>query len=314
MKILIVGAGAVGQVYGLHLQKAGHDISFFVKEKYAAEVRNGLVMHHLSRRGGGAVTLRNVGVVTDAAAVAGTRWDQVWLALPSDALRSELANSVLRAVGDATVVCLQPDIGDGDRVRAVVPAAQVVQGLIPFISFQSPLPGRPGPEGMAYYLPPLAATMVAGEKSRADAVIRALQRGGLRARRVEDFARVTAPTTAMFQSLVATLESNGWDMRGLAGSPALAKGLAAAREAVTATAAATGASMVPFRPLFSPLAWRLLMPVVLRLFPFDIEVYMRYHFSKVGVQTRLMLESYIALGAARGIPTPALRTLRAALP
>lgn len=313
MNILVVGAGAVGQVYALHLAKAGHRISFFVKEKYAPDLRGGLVLHRLGRR---TVTekLAGYGIVTSAAEVATGRWDQVWLALSSDALRGELAASVLAAVGKATVVCLQPDIGDGERVRRIVPPEQVVQGMIPFISFHSPLPGKSGPDGMAYYLPPMTPTLLAGEPACTESLFSALKAGGLRAKRVPDFARATAATTAMFQCMIATLESNGWDLSGLPRSAVLPQGLAAAREAITAVAAQTGATTLPMRPLLHPLAWRLLMPLVPHVFPFDIEVYLQYHFSKVGVQTRLMLDSYIALAEARGMPSTALRRLRAGLP
>lgn len=313
MDILVVGAGAVGQVYALHLAKAGHRISFFVKEKYRAELRGGLALHRLGRRTA-TEKLAGYGIVTSPAEVAAGRWDQVWLALSSDALRGELAGSVLAAVGKATVVCLQPDIGDAERVRRQVPPAQVVQGMIPFISFQSPLPGREGPAGMAYYLPPLSTTMLAGEASRTDAVCTALRAGGLRAKRVADFARATAATTAMFQCLIATLESNGWDLSGLPRSAVLPRGLAAAREALAAVGAETGAKILPMRPLLHPLPWRLVMPLVPAVFPFDIEVYLKYHFSKVGVQTRLMLESYIALCEKHALPAPSLRELRAGLP
>lgn len=314
MNILVVGAGAVGQVYGLHLARAGHRVSFFVKEKYAADLARGMTLHRLMRRGHRTETLHAYRILTDAAAVAAQHWDQVWLALPSDALRSESAIQVLKAVGEATVVCLQPDIGDGDRVRQHVPAQQVVQGLILFISFQSPLPGRTGPSGMAYYLPPFSATLLAGEERRTREVIAALHKGGLGAKKVADYARATAAVTAMFQSLVATLESSDWQLARLPASPRLAPGLAAAHEAVRVTATETGATTLALRPLMTPLAWRLLIPLVLRIFPFDIEVYMRFHFSKVGVQTRQMLESYIALGTARGLPTPALAALRKSLP
>ena len=37
MRALIVGAGAVGQVYGLHLQRGGAEVGFFVKERQAAQ-------------------------------------------------------------------------------------------------------------------------------------------------------------------------------------------------------------------------------------------------------------------------------------
>ena len=47
MNILLVGAGAVGQVYGRHLARAGHQVTFFVKPRYAAELAAGLPLHRL---------------------------------------------------------------------------------------------------------------------------------------------------------------------------------------------------------------------------------------------------------------------------
>ena len=44
-RVLLVGAGAVGQVYGKYLQAAGCEISFLVKEKYADEARRGFTLY-----------------------------------------------------------------------------------------------------------------------------------------------------------------------------------------------------------------------------------------------------------------------------
>ena len=41
MNVLIVGAGAVGQVYGRHLALGGAHVYYFVREKYAAEFAAG---------------------------------------------------------------------------------------------------------------------------------------------------------------------------------------------------------------------------------------------------------------------------------
>lgn len=313
MKILVVGAGAVGQVYALHLAAAGHEISFFVKPAHAAGLADGLTLYRLGRWHNREERLQGYGIITDTAAVAATAWDQVWLALSSDALRGELATRVLAAVAGATVVCLPPGIGDGDHVRRLVAPEQVVQGMIPFISFHSPLPGQPGPEGMAFYLPPLTPTLLAGAPARVDAVRGALRAGGLKARVVNDFARATAASTALFQSLIAALETNRWQLASLPGSPALRTGLAAAREAVAVAAAASGASTTGLAPFLRPFSWRLLVPLIRPLFPFDIEVYLQYHFSKVGPQTRTMLDSYIGLGRRQGLPTAAIEQLRRGL-
>jgi len=314
MKILVVGAGAVGQVYALHLARAGHELSFFVKPKYAAELAGGLTLHRLGRFSSRQERLEGYGIVTDIAEVAARQWDQVWLALSSDALHSELATQLLGAVGKATVVCLPPGISDAAFVRALVPPQQVVQGMIPFISFHSPLPGQSGPEGMAFFLPPLTPTLIAGEAGRAQAVITALRAGGLAARAVDDFSRATSANTAMFQSLIAALETNHWQLGKLPGSAALRQGLAAAREAEAVASAETGASTAALGPFLRPLTWRLLLPLIRQLFPFDLEVYLDYHFSKVGRQTRTMLESYIELGQKHGLPTGEIAALRKGLP
>src|SRR5690554_7703480 len=51
-RILMVGAGAVGQTYGYHLSRGGADVTFFVKEKYRAEAEAGFLMHqHRPLRG-----------------------------------------------------------------------------------------------------------------------------------------------------------------------------------------------------------------------------------------------------------------------
>ncbi|WP_158596154.1 ketopantoate reductase family protein [Oleomonas cavernae] len=314
MKILIIGAGAVGQVYALHLSKAGHDVSFFAKRKYAGELRAGLTLHRLRRGGHATERLQGFGIVTSPEAVAAGTWDQVWITLSSDALRGELAGQVLAAVGMATVITLQPTMADGQFVHGIVPPAQIVHGSVPFISFQSPLPGCDGPNGMAYFLPPLRPTMLAGPSARVAPAIAALRRGGLRARRVRDLDRAVAVNIAMGQALIPTLEANQWRLSGLSGTPALAHGLAAAREAVAAVAAETGASTLFLKPLLTPLAWRLLLPVAPCLVPFNLETFLRYHFSKLGAQTQVVIDGYIDLSIKHSLPADALVALRRALP
>ena len=53
MNILIVGAGAVGLVYGYHFANAGHQVTFLVKEKYQQALeknkQEGIVLYHLNK-------------------------------------------------------------------------------------------------------------------------------------------------------------------------------------------------------------------------------------------------------------------------
>lgn len=314
MNILVVGAGAVGQVYAWHLAQAGHAVSFFLKEKYVESLRQGCTLHRLGHRRNRQQDFQGFGLVTDLVHLAAQRWDQVWLALSSDALRTELTTGILASVGQATVVCLQPDLEDIDFVRARVPVNQVVQGLITFISFQSPLPGCSGPSGMAYYLPPLAPGLFGGPDSqRVRSVVAGLNVGGMTAKVVPDFARAGAGAPAIMQPLVAALELNQWRLQGFVSSQHFALGLDAAREAMTVANRHVGADVRLLKMLLRPLLWRLLLPVVRQILPFDLEGQLKYHFSKVRPQTLLMLNSYSRLGASYGLPTSALNTLRGQL-
>jgi len=314
MKVLVVGAGAVGAVYGWHLHRAGHEVHFFVKAKYAEEVSAGLTLHQLGRRAAQRQDWNGPRVVTDTAAVASQRWDQVWITLSSDALRGELAAQLLAAVGTATVVCLQPDLEDADYVRGRVGTPeQVVHGLINLISYQSPLPGAQGPDGIAYYLPS-SPSPFSGSPRRVRDVVEALKAGGMSASVVPDVAPVAATATALMQPLIAALEINRWSLGTLPASQALRMGLDAARETLAVAQQTTGAKTGRFRPLLWPWIWRLLLPLSARMLPLPLERYLHYHFSKVGVQTRLMLETYIRLGRQQGQDTQALQRLRKALP
>ncbi len=322
--ILIAGAGAVGQVYGWHLAQSGCKVHFFVKPAYADDLKAGLTLHHLEYRTAWGLQkpkaqhFTDFGILSEPMAVSNVQWDQVWLTFPSDALRSELSHALLAAVDSATIVCLQPDLHDGAYVQAHVAPEQVVQGLIPFLSYQSPLPGKSDPAGIAYFLPPGMPTIVGmpasnGSMQRVYDVVETLRAGGLSARAVEDFGRATAIAPALLQPLIAALELNKWQLDALPSSPNLSLGLEAAREAMAVAAAYTRASTRPLNLLLLPWIWRMLLPILRRFFPLDLETYLQYHFSKTGIQTRLMLDNYATLAHKKGLPAEALIRLRHAM-
>lgn len=314
MKILVVGAGAVGQVYARHLAAAGHAITFFVKPSHRAAVAGGMPLHRLRHFHTQSEIWRDYELISSLEAVAAQSWDQVWLCVASDALRSTLSRDLLAQLGGATVVCLQPGPEDVALVRGQLSdPAQLLQGLITFISYQSPLPGRSGPQGMAYYLPPLAPGIFSGEKSRVDAVVQALKKGGMAARAVVDVAKAAGGGDGLLIPLIAALEQNGWRLKGFAGTPAFVRGREAAAEALSILERAHGARVAPTRLILQPLASRALLALAPRVLPLELEPYLHYHFSKVGVQTRQMLESYIALGERLQLPVIHLQELRSRL-
>ncbi len=311
MNILIVGAGAVGQVYGWHLRQAGHDVTFYVKAKYQADVSRGLTLHRLSYSTSHQLDWSAPAAISTLTQAAQQTWDQVWLTVSSDALRSRNIADLLSVIGKATIICLQPDLDDVNFVRTHVQSVrQVVQGLITFISYQSPLLDRRGPDGIAYYVPPLSKGIYGGDSSRLKAVIAALNQGGLKARAVPDFAKATAAAPALMQPLIAALELNDWQLDGFTKTPDFKLGIKAAKEALNIAQRHSRSGRTPLSLLLHGSLWRSLLPLAERVMPLPLEPYLRYHFTKVGQQTRLMLDTYIRLGTNQGVSTAQLKVVR----
>ena len=63
-KILLIGAGAVGQAYGFHLSRGGADITYFVREKYLEELSLGLTIECLSGSQKGKQEFHNFNIMT----------------------------------------------------------------------------------------------------------------------------------------------------------------------------------------------------------------------------------------------------------
>ncbi|MDQ8036502.1 MAG: 2-dehydropantoate 2-reductase N-terminal domain-containing protein [Pedobacter sp.] len=312
MQILLIGAGAVGQVYGRHLAAAGHAVSFFVKPAHRAALQDGMPLHRLGHLRKRSEVWQGYQLITELDEVAARAWDQIWICTSSDALRSPLMHDILARVGKATVVCLQPGPEDAALVREqLADAAQLVQGLITFISYQSPLPGKADPAGIAFYLPPLAPALFSGDdKARVASAVQALREGGMSARAVKDLHAAAGGADGLLIPLVAALELHDWKFSGFVSSEAFALGRDAAQETLTILAREQGARVGATRAVLNPLLSRSLLLVAPYAVPLPLEDYLHYHFSKVGVQTRQMLESYAAIGERHGLPVIRLRELR----
>jgi 2-dehydropantoate 2-reductase len=316
MRALVVGAGAVGQVYGHHLARGGAEVSFLVKPAHAAELAGPLTLYPLNRSARERtrpVAGEGFGVLTDPAATSRARWDQVYLAVSSTALRAgDWFARLAPGLGDATLVLLQPGPDDRRFLEGHLPAARIVQGVITLISYRAPLPGEsrfPRP-GVAYWFPPLAPSPMSGP--RVDAVLAALRAGGLPARRHRNIGAVSGFPTALLMPLMAALERAGWSFRTIREPGRLAVAARAAREALRVMADHEGRPAPwPLRLVNRPLAVRLALALAPRLMPLDIEAYLRAHFTKVGDQTRDFLHTYARLGRAAGLPTEALAQLEA---
>lgn len=310
MNILIVGAGAVGQVYGWHLFRAGASISFFAKEKYAENLRKGLNLHKLLPIGHRTLFFKDFRVLTHYEEVAAKKWDQVWLTMSSDALRSSFTTNLLNFIGDATIVSIQPDLEDGDTLRRLRPNNKLVQGAVSFSAFQSPLPGEKTPKaGIAYQLFPFFRGEFSGPEEAVQSVVSMLNKGHFPAASVPNLERTMAAKSALLICLIAGLEAEQWKLNRYLRSNRFQHALNAAQEVLNVVETRYGTDVSTLRILLKPRVWKVFLTIAQRVTPYNLENYLCYHFTKVSQQTRLMLNTYIKFAEQNKLEASALHYL-----
>ena len=307
-RILIIGSGAVGAVYGHYLAQAGCRPCFLVRNRDSRNSRMPRTLHHYSLLGRLTSQTQNLRVIDRAS----TGWDQVWLCLPSSSIEDPWLHQQLALLApDTPLLIWTPDLRDRERLAAIHPGP-ISQALIGLISFQTPLPGESTPaSGIAYLSPPRSAVLENSESGRQAAAW--LSEGGLSTTVMDNLPLHEARMTALLQPVIAALEICNWSLKSLRASPLLA----------TAGQAMTEARHIGERYLGHPpsrtfMNQRLLLKALLRLAPplspFPLETYLHYHFGKVGEQTRQMLDGWISQGEKLSSPSRALQQLRQALP
>ncbi len=318
-RVLVVGAGAVGQVYARHAQLGGAALTFFVRDKYREAAARGFDVYPLNRgrrRRTEPVRFDGFAVVSSADEVAARTFDQVYLTVSSPALRGPWLAELIAAVGDATIIALQP--GHDDRATLLAAGAtedRLVAGMITLISYAAPLPGEtrfPRP-GMAYWFPPLAPSPFSGPPARVAAVVALLRRGKLPAKRHADVPKAVAFPSAVMMAYLVALEAAGWSFRALA-RDGIQRGARGAREALAIVALSSGKPPLLTRIVARPWVLRTGLWFARRIVPLPLEIYLKEHFTKVGEQTRMFMAGYIARGRQAHLAVTALEQLLDSVP
>lgn len=318
MKILVVGAGAVGQVYGHHLALGGAQVSFFVRSPRRETAARGVALTRITPFGRRhTLTFAPAHVVTSTDEVKALRPDQIWFCVPTTSLDPALLKSLAAASPNATLVVLSP----GHFVRRAVVSAvgerRAVFGEIGMMSYRSPLDGSDDPretatpEGIAYLL---STTKLSSASDRRALEARsALQHGGVPAVVTTDVVTELAFATASLMPFLAGLELAGWSFETFRASPFVDLATRAMSEAVAITSAQTGRPAPLFVHAAQPFALRLGTRILPRFAPLDIEGFLRVHFTKVAEQTALLLLTLLEDANTLGLPCDALRELTRAL-
>lgn len=308
MRVVVVGAGAVGQCYASHLARGGAAVGFRVRRGGGDAVR--YVVHDLRSRA--APHVFTAPTFTTDADVAAFRPDVLLLTVPTDALREgDWLRPLLEAAGDALVVALEPGAKDAEVLRAARPQVRLAQGIIALIAYQGPLPGEVLPEpGVAVYAP-MSCPFTGPPEVRADlaAFADTLARGGLRTRLADDLAGDSTFGTVVMATWVTALRAAGWSFAGLSATGAL--GYRAVQQGVAVAAAESGLTAPRWPWWLGPRALRAGLAAAAWWMPLPLETYLRVHFTKVGSQTRMHLQELVAHGEGKGLPVDAVRELLA---
>ena len=309
MRALVVGAGAVGQVFASHLERAGVEVTFAVR---SPEKVHSVVLTQLGVFGPKPpVSFTPRAVVRELGA---SRFDLVLLTVPSDALASDWLRRLVPGFDGATVVALQPGLEDRARLLSLgILESRLVRGLIGFISFATPLSaGDRLPAGYAYWFPPFSPCAFDGPVELVRTVVATLRAGGLPSTRQPGLESEVIFFTAGLLVTVRALERKGWSLKALASDSSLS--VQASAEALAITSRKLERP-VPFAPTLTTRPWLVstaarLAPLVV---PFDVETYLRVHFTKVAPQSKLLLGEWAAMGRSYGLPVEALEKLLASM-
>jgi hypothetical protein len=320
MKVLIVGCGAVGQVFGFYLQKAGVELGFYARPGSADRLKQALEgggmplfqTSYFRKRNPIVHRLENYQVVTDVAESQKFKPDQIWFTTPSPVYYSAWFREFLQQVPSERVVCFAPEGGRSEFFPESGDEDRLVFGGITFISWQGDLNGGGGrPDGVNFWMPPLLGIPLVGTDNACRQVMDLLKNAGLRAAvQKPNFRQSLASVTAVMLAFVAGLELAGWSFRAFRKSPWLKRAAGASREGVLSQLSKAGlVTRALLGALCSSTGFRLITFLLPALFPFDLEKYLQFHYLKTRDQTLTLLDVFAQDGKRRGLPVENIQFL-----
>ena len=237
MRVLMVGAGAVGAVLSHHLEKTKSiEVTFLVRAGRKANLTRIKLLH--ARTEELHVRERPSVIEPDARMAA---YDTVILAVRADQL--DEAADVIESLPSATrIASASAGADDVARLRARFPGRPVVQILPLFLAF-------PDGDVIRWWTPPLVRTLVTWEgdeaaRGFAEELVKPLVDGGLPAMAVNTVGTARECIYAAGLPMLASFELAGWDA-GALGRDRELRGLASRGKRGAAHQSAAGAGLRP---------------------------------------------------------------------
>jgi 2-dehydropantoate 2-reductase len=299
VRILVMGAGAVGGLYGAALAERGHDVTFVARGAHLAALRErGLTI----RSGERSTVLRPLRAVADPTE-AGAGFELVLFAVKG--YDTEPAARALRPVVDSgtSVLTLQNGVESGDRLGAVLGADRVLVGTTLVVTTIA----EPGVIVQANPVRRIEVGEPSGQMTpRLSTIADALRDAGVDVRVTADVRRAVwekfvrlAPGATLATASVATLGQ----LRDTPESAALYRALVVETVAVGRAAGAD----LPADAVEAAVA-------LIRTLPGDMRTSMQLDYERCRrVELEDITGAVVRLGRRLGVPTPAYEVLYAVL-
>ena len=210
-KVLILGAGAVGQVLGTHLRLSGCDVSFWVRpsQKEALESK-GLTLHNVKTDTELHISAPQVLTAPEA----GEKYDAIFICVRSEQLDEALSQiqSAFDSLEDMVIIPIQPGRDDGLKVFRALSEAVVVPMSPAFSAYLEA-------DRIEYLALKQTPTLVGPPYNETlhvrDEVVRLLQQGGIPTKGVNDLEADTRFVSVAIQCLVAALNLSDFSLKKL---------------------------------------------------------------------------------------------------
>jgi hypothetical protein len=222
---------------------------------------------------------------------------------------SDWFHDFLRQVPSKRVVCFSPE-GSRPEFLTEEMGDRVIFGGTTFMAWQGDLGGGGGrPEGVNYWRPPLGIPLIGTQDACRD-VAQLLNQAGFRVMVGKTGSSSQASVTAVMTAFVVGLELSGWSLRTYRKSPWLRCAAGACREATIgqlprASAFTRALLSGPVLSACFFLAALLLPP----LFPFDLEKYLKFHYTKTREQTVILLNVFMRDSIDCRVPVTHIQSL-----
>lgn len=313
-KILILGAGAIGQVIGTHLRLSGCDVSFWVRPYQVDQfTEKGIKIYNLKTE-----TELHISAPHLVTELPNTDYDAIFLCVRSDQLDAALADlkSQLGDTEDKLIVCLQPGREDALKTFRALPEMVIIPGAPAFSAY-------PKNDRIEYWAPKSIPTLIGPPFNETlhvrDELVRLLSQGGIPTKGVNDLEAEVRFPSVFLSTTLAGFNLAGYSLKAMSQNKKLleltAQGI---REGVAITKKDLGFIPIKYKFLehmsgstLSGLFWFLENTPGLSF----MQTMWGTHAPKIKTQTYSNLDDLLSLSLHQSkTPPPALTALSAMTP